>query len=136
MRQSETMQDSGMYESLASCRSGTDKPTAAVKPLVTDKPSPHSPSPKFRPPDKLSPPDKPHPLEKPSAVRRMTPPSRHKIDNRKSMSPIITGPRLAEKPVPSPRRSMIQISPDNPPTVQPLVPLYSDVNKDKTAEVR
>ena len=38
----------GMYETLASCRSGTDKPTAAVKPL----PSEPSPSDKPRPPDK------------------------------------------------------------------------------------
>ena len=135
MRQSETFQDSGMYETLASCRSG-DKPTAAVKPLVTDKPSPQSSSQKPHLSDKPHPSDKPHTFDKANPIDRMAPPSRHKLENRKSMSPVISGRSLAEKPVPSPRRSLIQLSPDSAHPIQPLVPLYTDVKKDKAAEVR
>jgi hypothetical protein len=47
-------QSGDMYESLANCRSGTDKPTAAVKPLPPEKPSPS---------DRPRPPDKPLPVD-------------------------------------------------------------------------
>lgn len=53
--------DPGLYDSLASCHSGVNKPTAAVKPLPPEKPHPS---------DKPLPPDKPHPsdTEKPEEM--------------------------------------------------------------------
>lgn len=55
MRQSgDPNADHGFYDSLASCHSGVNKPTAAVKPLPPEIPHPS---------DKPLPPDKPHPSD-------------------------------------------------------------------------
>ncbi|XP_053385251.1 ankyrin repeat and sterile alpha motif domain-containing protein 1B-like isoform X2 [Mercenaria mercenaria] len=86
-----------LYESLSSCRSGSDKPTAAVKPLPPEKPSPS---------DRPRPPDKPHPT---GSDEESTP----------------------ERPVPTPRLSVYQVSPDGEPERISTVPMYSKPNKEK-----
>ncbi|XP_052798445.1 ankyrin repeat and sterile alpha motif domain-containing protein 1B-like isoform X2 [Mya arenaria] len=119
---------SGLYDSLALCRSGSDakKPTAAVRPLPKDKPShsdtaPSPPSPSLKP--HLS--ARPSPLENPPHTFEglMLPKPRARL--------MSTPGNEADKPVPAPRYSMVQLSPDEPPESCPTVPLYTLPNKDK-----
>ncbi|XP_052239797.1 protein phosphatase 1 regulatory subunit 12A-like isoform X3 [Dreissena polymorpha] len=149
-RSSPPPHDIGLYESLAACRSGSEsKPTAAVRPITHDPTShalkPTTPSPSLKPRSPSLKPRSPSQREasKPSSPssRSLSPgsptsltlfPSVQSRPTTLDQSDTLSGaPDVnKERPIPAPRMSLIQLTPED----ESSTPLYALPAKDNPVE--